>query len=92
MTTLARTSSATFVWCLLATAVCAGENLVVDASFESPLPAWFAERAGTSYYAGKEQVADAAAALAHGAQGANLHGAFHHGGAHGVGNGEQIMA
>jgi len=36
------------------------QNLVVDASFESPLPAWFAERSGTSYYAGKERVADAA--------------------------------
>jgi hypothetical protein len=36
------------------------ENLAVDASFESPLPSWFAERAGTSYYAGKEQVDGAA--------------------------------
>ena len=40
----------------------AGEarNLVVDASFESPLPSWFAERQGTSYYAGKEEVLGAA--------------------------------
>jgi len=40
----------------------AGEarNLVVDASFESPLPSWFAERQGTSYYAGKEKVLGAA--------------------------------
>jgi hypothetical protein len=37
-----------------------GENLAVDPSFESPLPSWFAERSGTSYYAGKEHVAGAA--------------------------------
>ena len=49
----------------LSMAVCAcclsaaGPNLVEDASFESPLPPWFAERAGTSYYAGKELVDDA---------------------------------
>jgi len=49
----------TFASCLLAAVASAGENLVVDASFESPLPAWFAERSGTSYYAGKEGVADA---------------------------------
>jgi len=47
-------------WCSLAAAACAGGNLVVDASFESTLPSWFAERAGTSYYAGKEEVAGAA--------------------------------
>jgi hypothetical protein len=49
----------TFAWCMLAAVSSGSENLVADASFESPLPAWFAERAGTSYYAGKEAVADA---------------------------------
>ncbi|MFH1924772.1 MAG: hypothetical protein ABIP48_33400, partial [Planctomycetota bacterium] len=46
-------------WCLLTMVASGSENLVTDASFESPLPAWFAERSGTSYYAGKEGVADA---------------------------------
>ena len=47
-------------WCWLAAIAGAGENLAVDASFESPLPAWFAEHSGTSYYAGKEEVGGAA--------------------------------
>lgn len=47
-------------WCWLSAIAWAGENLVVDASFESPLPSWFAEHAGTSYYAGKEEVSGAA--------------------------------
>lgn len=47
-------------WFVLAATAWAGENRVVDASFESPLPSWFAEHAGTSYYAGKEEVAGAA--------------------------------
>ncbi|NUQ64578.1 MAG: hypothetical protein HUU20_19095 [Pirellulales bacterium] len=38
----------------------AADNLAVDASFESPLPSWFNERMGTSYYAGKEAVDGAA--------------------------------
>lgn len=46
--------------CWVAAAALAGENLAVDASFESPLPSWFAERAGTSYYASKEEVSGAA--------------------------------
>jgi hypothetical protein len=41
----------TSAWCLLAAVASGGENLVRDASFESPLPAWFAERSGTSYHA-----------------------------------------
>lgn len=45
---------------LAASIAAAADNLAVDASFESALPAWFAERAGTSYFAGKEQVAGAA--------------------------------
>ncbi len=48
------------LWCFLACGAAGQENLAVDASFESPLPAWFAERSGTSYFAGKEQVAGAA--------------------------------
>jgi len=47
-------------WLVLAASAWAGENRAVDASFESPLPSWFAEHAGTSYYAGKEEVAGAA--------------------------------
>jgi hypothetical protein len=46
--------------CLWAAAAGAADNLVVDASFESPLPSWFAERAETSYYAGKSDVDEAA--------------------------------
>jgi hypothetical protein len=45
---------------LLSVAARGGENLAVDASFESSLPAWFTQRSGTSYYAGKEQVRGAA--------------------------------
>ena len=48
-----------FGWFLLTIVAFGEENLVPDASFESPLPGWFAERSGTSYYAGKERVADA---------------------------------
>jgi hypothetical protein len=40
----------------LAAAAAAGGNLVPDASFESDLPSWFAERSHTSYYAAKEVV------------------------------------
>lgn len=38
----------------------AGPNLVPDASFESPVAAWFAEDGKGSYFAGKENVAGAA--------------------------------
>lgn len=47
-------------WAGLGSGASAEENLAVDASFESPLPSWFAERSGTSYYAGKERVDGAA--------------------------------
>lgn len=34
-------------------------NLVFDASFEAPTPSWFNEAGAATYFAGKEQVADA---------------------------------
>ena len=52
----------TTVLCFRVVAVCGAENLAVDASFESPLPPWFAQREGTSYFAGKAEVAGAAGA------------------------------
>jgi hypothetical protein len=38
----------------------AAENLVPDASFESPAPSWFCEEGKGDYFAGKEKVAKAA--------------------------------
>lgn len=48
------------VWLMLAASLNGAENLVPDASFESALPPCWAQRSGTSYYADKQKVADAA--------------------------------